>query len=184
MKQQKRDFTSETLSVAKDDEKKTQEKNLKSWIVGKRASKKIVEWILKEELRNTVKNNGRKFVGFRAEKIIFFVHSDVHVGNLLSFIKIQRFFFSCIKSEDLWSSASFHKNIKMNKKNWFSQREIHKFSSIIFHSAEKEFSEHQQNYHLAIPGLSSIKKIFFDSFCWSNRAGPDSACQIDAIFGN
>ncbi len=44
---------------------------------------------------------------------------------------------------------------------------------------EKEFSENQQNYQLAIPGLSSIK-FFSDSLCewrsWSNWAGLDSAC--------
>jgi hypothetical protein len=43
-------------------------------------------------------------------------------------------------SEDLWSPVSFH----MNKKLWFSQREIHKFSTIIFHSVEAEFLENQQ----------------------------------------
>ncbi len=35
-------------------------------------------------------------------------------------------------------------NIRMNKKYWFSQREFHQFSTIIFHSAEEEFLENQQ----------------------------------------
>ncbi len=75
----------------------------------------------------------------------------------------------------------------MNKKFDFLSAKSTKFSTIIFHSEETEFSENQQNYLLVIPGLSP-KKYFFDSLCewrsWSNRAGLDSACQIGAIFGN
>jgi hypothetical protein len=78
---------------------------LKSWIVGKSASRKNY-WVIL--FLCTVKNNRRKFVDFALRKSNFLF--DVYVGNLPSFTfqKIQSFFMKI--SEDLWSPVSFHMN--------------------------------------------------------------------------
>ncbi len=51
-------------------------------------------------------------------------------------------------------------NIRMNKKNWFSQREIYKFSTIIFHSAEEQNSLNNFCLLALFPTIQDFKFFF------------------------
>jgi hypothetical protein len=81
IEQQKRDFTSEIWASRMMMKRK---KKLKSWIVGKKAIRKNY-WVNFVFLH--CEKQCSKISGFRAEKIKFFVHTDVHVDVQ----KIQRF---------------------------------------------------------------------------------------------
>ncbi len=118
------------LSVAK-----MMKKQLKSWIVGKSANRKNY-WVIL--FLCTVKNNCQKFVEFTLRKSNFFVHTDVHVGNLLNFTVQKNLSFFMQISEDPVKPSKFP---TWTKKYWFSQCEIHKLPTIIFHSVEEEFLE-------------------------------------------
>ncbi len=178
IEQQKRDFTSEIWAS------RIMKKTKKNWnlesLEKARADKN--NWVIL--FLCTVKNNDRKFVEFALRKSIFFFIL-MFAWKLTELQKIQSFFMKI--SEDPVKPSKFPHEHQYEQKLWFSQCEIHKFSVIIFHSVEAEIFRELANYHLAIPGLSSIK-IFFDSLCewrsWSKRAGLYLACQIDAIFGN
>jgi hypothetical protein len=109
----------------------------------------------------TVKNNRRKFVDSALRKSIFFVHSDVHVGNF-TVQKIQSFFMQI--SEDPVNPSKFpHEHQNEQKILIFSARNPQIFDHYFSQCRERNFRE-SANYHLAIPGLSPIK-IFFDSLC-------------------
>ncbi len=186
IEQQKRDFTSEIWAsriIMKT--KILWKQKLKSWIVGKARAEKNY-WVNSVSSALWKMIVGNLWIS-RWAKSIFFVHSDVHVETSWA-SQFKKFnVFSCKFLKILWNPVSVHMNISMNKKYWFSQWEIHKLPTIIFHSAEAEIFGELANHHLAIPGLSSIK-IFFWFSLWMKKLVEESrtgfSCQIDAIFGN
>jgi hypothetical protein len=137
-----------------------------------RVQKLFENW---ENSRAMLKRNWRVFFSVLEGSTCWFSVSTREANFF--FVYFHHFCLFGDRIEFFFSAKSKQRKRDSTSENWASRKMMSldflsmkstKFLPIIFHSAEEEFSENQQNYQLAIPGLSS-KKIFFWFSLWVKK---------------